>query len=131
MVEKNKKKTLTISSNLTKKIDFKNIQNQGKKSFSVNKKKFFKNDRDINKNFSNNKNLQDKNKKFKLNRKFIEQQATKNFIKKTDKPQNKGKLKLKSTIDKRDFKLTVSRALNVEEIEIKQKEVWLQLREPD
>ena len=121
MVEKNKKKTLTISSNLTKKIDFKNIQNQGKKSFSVNKKKFFKNDRDINKNFSNNKNLQDKNKKFKLNRKFIEQQATKNFIKKTDKPQNKGKLKLKSTIDKRDFKLTVSRALNVEEIEIKQR----------
>ena len=121
MVEKNKKKTLTISSNLTKKIDFKNIQNQGKKSFSVNKKKFFKNDRDINKNFSNNKNLQDKNKKFKLSRKFIEQQATKNFIKKTDKPQNKGKLKLKSTIDKRDFKLTVSRALNVEEIEIKQR----------
>ena len=121
MVEKNKKKTLTISSNLTKKIDFKNIQNQGKKSFSVNKKKFFKNDRDINKNFSNNKNLQEKNKKFKLNRKFIEQQATKNFIKKTDKPQNKGKLKLKSTIDKRDFKLTVSRALNVEEIEIKQR----------
>ncbi len=121
MVEKNKKKTLTISSNLTKKIDFKNVQNQGKKSFSVNKKKFYKNDRDINKNFSNNKNFQDKSKKFKLNRKFIEQQATKNFIKKTEKPQNKSKLKLKSSVDKRDFKLTVSRALNVEEIEIKQR----------
>ena len=30
-------------------------------------------------------------------------------------------MKLKSPIDKRDFKLTVSRALNVEEIEIKQR----------
>jgi len=33
----------------------------------------------------------------------------------------KSKLKLKGPIDKRDFKLTVSRALNVEEIEIKQR----------
>ena len=30
-------------------------------------------------------------------------------------------LKLKGPVDKRDFKLTVSRALNVEEIEIKQR----------
>ena len=30
-------------------------------------------------------------------------------------------MKLKGPIDKRDFKLTVSRALNVEEIEIKQR----------
>ena len=54
-------------------------------------------------------------------RKFIEQQATKDFIKKDNKPTGKSKLKLKSPIDKRDFKLTVSRALNVEEIEIKQR----------
>ena len=39
MDDKNKKKTLTISSNLKKKIDFSSLQNQGKKSFSVNKKK--------------------------------------------------------------------------------------------
>merc|ERR1711991_1274343 len=36
-------------------------------------------------------------------------------------PSGKSKLKLKSPIDKRDFKLTVSRALNVEEIDIKQR----------
>merc|ERR1711991_1123868 len=36
-------------------------------------------------------------------------------------PSGKSKLKLKNPIDKRDFKLTVSRALNVEEIEIKQR----------
>ena len=35
--------------------------------------------------------------------------------------QEKVNLKLKGPIDKRDFKLTVSRALNVEEIEIKQR----------
>ena len=60
-----------------------------------------------------------RNKKF--TRKFVEQQATKAFIKKDDKPSGKSKLKLKTPIDKRDFKLTVSRALNVEEIEIKQR----------
>ena len=54
-------------------------------------------------------------------RKFVEQQATKDFIKKDNKPAGKSKLKLKGPIDKRDFKLTVSRALNVEEIEIKQR----------
>ena len=54
-------------------------------------------------------------------RKFIEQQTTKDFIKKDNKPIGKSKLKLKGPIDKRDFKLTVSRALNVEEIEIKQR----------
>ena len=69
-----------------------------------------------NKNF---KNQEFKGKKF--TRKFIEQQATKAFIKKDDKPTGKSKLKLKTPIDKRDFKLTVSRALNVEEIEIKQR----------
>ena len=51
----------------------------------------------------------------------MEQQATKDFIKKDNKPAGKSKLKLKGPVDKRDFKLTVSRALNVEEIEIKQR----------
>ena len=54
-------------------------------------------------------------------RKFIEQQATKAFIKKDDKSPVKSKLKIKGNIEKRDFKLTISRALNVEEIEIKQR----------
>ena len=51
----------------------------------------------------------------------MEQQATKDFIKKDNKPAGKSKLKLKAPLDKRDIKLTVSRALNVEEIEIKQR----------
>ena len=36
---------------------------------------------------------------------------------KDNKPAGKSKLKLMGPIDKRDFKLTVSRALNVEEID--------------
>ena len=122
-MEKNKKKTLTISSDLKKKIDTSGIGTQGKKSFSVEKKKVFKSGKGFNKpnrykdqsispDFKNKKNFE---------RKFIEQQATKEFIKKENKPTGKSKLRLKNPIDKRDFKLTVSRALNVEEIEIKQR----------
>ena len=119
---KDKKKTLTISSNLKKKIDTTNIQSSGKKSFSVEKKKPFKNHKSFNKfgsSLSNDTNSNLKRKNFE--RKFIEQQATKDFIKKENKPVGKSKLKLKSPVDKRDFKLTVSRALNVEEIDIKQR----------
>ena len=121
-MDKDKKKTLTISSNLKKKIDTTNIQSSGKKSFSVEKKKSFKNHKSFNKfgsslNNDTNSNLKRKN----FERKFIEQQATKDFIKKENKPVGKSKLKLKSPVDKRDFKLTVSRALNVEEIDIKQR----------
>ena len=39
----------------------------------------------------------------KFTRKFVEQQATKAFIKKDDKPTGKSKLKLKTPIDKRRF----------------------------
>ncbi len=125
MEKKDKKKTLTISSNLKKKIDTSSISADGKKSFSVEKKKFYKSNKNLNrgdKSFSkvNNPDIKDIKKK-NFARKFIEQQATKAFIKKTDKPTGKSKLKLKNPIDKRDFKLTVSRALNVEEIEIKQR----------
>ena len=121
MEEKNKKKTLTISSNLTKKIDISSVKKDGKKSFSIDKKKPFKGTRDFqkqSKSFTNN-NFPVKKKNFE--RKFIEQQATKAFIKIDDKTPSKSKLKLKAPIDKRNFKLTVSRALNVEEIEIKQR----------
>ena len=119
---KDKKKTLTISSNLKKKIDTSNIQSSGKKSFSVEKKKSFRNNKPFNKfGSSPNININTDGKRKNFERKFIEQQATKDFIKKDSKPGGKSKLKLKSSIDKRDFKLTVSRALNVEEIDIKQR----------
>jgi len=121
-MEKNKKKTLTISSDLKKKIDTSSISSTGKKTFTVDKKKPYKSNRNQKKLGSSteiglNQNLNKKN----FARKFIEQQATKDFIKKDNKPTGKSKLKLKAPIDKRDFKLTVSRALNVEEIEIKQR----------
>ena len=41
-MDKDKKKTLTISSNLKKKIDTTSISTSGKKSFSVEKKKPFR-----------------------------------------------------------------------------------------
>ena len=84
------------------------------------KKKPFK---AIKTNRSNNQinSLNQENRKKNFARKFIEQQATKDFIKKDNKPAGKSKLRLKGPVDKRDFKLTVSRALNVEEIEIKQR----------
>ncbi len=121
-MDKNKKKTLTISSNLKKKIDLSSISSSGKQSFSVEKKKPFKTGKPFNKSKSvPNINFNQENKKKNFARKFIEQQATKDFIKKDNKPAGKSKLKLKGPVDKRDFKLTVSRALNVEEIEIKQR----------
>ena len=122
MDKENKKKTLTISSDLKKKIDTTSINTAGKKSFAVKKKEPFrgnKNTSRVNQNFNTAKPTDPKKKNFA--RKFVEQQATKAFIKKDDKPTGKSKLKLKGPIDKRDFKLTVSRALNVEEIEIKQR----------
>ena len=120
-MEKDKKKTLTISSSLKKKIDTSSISPGTKKSYSVEKKKPLKINRSFNKtNTSDNRNDQNL-KKRNFARKFIEQQTTKEFIKKDNKPAGKSKLKLKGPIDKRDFKLTVSRALNVEEIEIKQR----------
>ena len=116
------KKTLTISSGLKKKIDTSSIATSGKKSFSVEKKKPFRQNKTFNKSSApQNINYNPDAKKKNFARKFIEEQATKEFIKKDNKPAGKSKLKLKSPVDKRDFKLTVSRALNVEEIEIKQR----------
>ena len=66
-MEKDKKKTLTISSNLKKKIDTSSIATSGKKSFSVEKKKPFKINKITNKQFSapnNNINTESKKKKF-------------------------------------------------------------------
>ncbi len=119
--KKEKKKTLTISKNFNKKVDSSSLVQQGKKSFSIEKKKPFRSPK---KTFHNTSliNRFDTNKKGKhVTRKFIEQQAKKDFIKKDDKKPKKDKLKLKSTLDRKNFKMTVARALNVEEIEIKQR----------
>ena len=48
-MDKNKKKTLTISSNLKKKIDTSSISSSGKKSFSIEKKKSFRPNKQFNK----------------------------------------------------------------------------------
>ena len=121
MSDKNKK-TLTINPNFGKKISSNYTGDNKKKSFNIEKKKpfrpggFKKNDF-----LGKNTKFEGKPSKKNFERKFVEQATKKAFIKKSnDKPQTKSKLKLKSPVDKRDFKLTVSRALNVEEIEIKQ-----------
>jgi len=123
--EKEKKKTLTISSNFKNKIDSSALsKNKISKPYSIpnDKKSSFKPSKNFRKISSPDQNIKNPaNKGKKFTRKFVEQQATKAFIKKDEKPTGKSKLKLKTPIDKRDFKLTVSRALNVEEIEIKQR----------
>ena len=48
-MDKNKKKTLTISSNLKKKIDTSSISTSGKKSFSVEKKRPFRSNKPFHK----------------------------------------------------------------------------------
>ncbi len=122
MEKKDKKRTLTINANAGKNIKinpFKKKEN--KQSFTIEKKKqpFFKKD-NKKKSFVAPSHIEGKKKP--ASRKFIEKQATKDFIKKKDDQLGgKRKLKLKEPIDKRDLKLTVSRALNVEEIEIKQR----------
>jgi translation initiation factor IF-2 len=98
------------------------ISSGGKKTYSIEKKKPFRaNKNSVKPNLNQPLNLSNDAKKKNFARKFIEQQATKDFIKKENKPAGKSKLKLKGPVDKRNFKLTVSRALNVEEIEIKQR----------
>ena len=117
--DKNKKKTLSISSGFAKKIDINFKGGRKKEVFNIEKKKPFKyKGSDNNKGPKQFSSLAPKK---NFTRKFVEQQATKEFIKKDNKPAGKSKLKLKSPLAKRDFKLTVSRALNVEEIEIKQR----------
>ena len=122
--KKEKKKTLTISKNFSKKVDPSSLVQQGKKSFSIDKKKPVRTSRDPKKSFHDTGFVKrfDPNKKSKnIARKFIEQQTKKDFIKKDEKKPKKDKLKLKGTFERKNFKMTVSRALNVEEIEIKQR----------
>ena len=124
-MNKEKKKTLTISSSFKKKIDsgsFSKKENKKSYSLPIDKKNTFKANKNFRQTGTHDKSFKNQGEKSKrFTRKFVEQQATKAFIKKDEKPTGKSKLKLKTPIDKRDFKLTVSRALNVEEIEIKQR----------
>jgi len=120
--KKNKKKTLTISTNTTKKIDLSSLSSDGKKTFAIGKKTPFRSSRDNKSSTGSGAFKKSEPIKKNIVRKFIEQQATKNFITREEKGPSKLKLKLKdSSPSKRDFKLTVSRAMNVEEIEIKQR----------
>ena len=76
-MEKEKKKTLTISSNLKKKIDTSSISTSGKKSYSVEKKKSFK----INKPIAQPKvNLNKESKKKIKNPKFSSHHKFKNVM---------------------------------------------------
>jgi translation initiation factor IF-2 len=119
--QKNKKKTLTLSSNVTKKIDLSSLASDGKKTFSIEKKVPFRSSRDNKPNPGSSAFKKPTTIKKNVVRKFVEQQATKNFVKKDEKGTQKAKLKLDPLSVKRDFKLTISRAMNVEEIEIKQR----------
>jgi len=119
--QKNKKKTLTISANVTKKIDLSSLSSDGKKTFSIEKKAPFRSARDNKSSPGSSSFKKPTTIKKNVVRKFVEQQAKKNFVKKEEKGTQKVKLKLDPLSAKRDFKLSVSRAMNVEEIEIKQR----------
>ena len=120
--QKNKKKTLTISTGVSKKIDISSLSRDGKKTFSIEKKTPFKSARENKSSSGPGSFRRTEPVKKNVVRNFIEQQATKNFIKKEEKAPAKAKLKLKDPLSsKREFKLTVSRAMNVEEVEIKQR----------
>ena len=121
MVDQKKKKTLTISTGVSKKIDISSISRDGKKTFSIEKKTTFRSSRDNKSTSGTGSFKRAEPVKKNIVRNFIEQQATKNFVKKDEKGVQKTKLKLDPLSAKRDFKLTVSRAMNVEEVEIKQR----------
>ena len=110
--EKNKKKTLTISTGVTKKIDLSSLSSDGKKTFSIEKKAPFRPTRDNKLNPGSSTFKKPTTIKKNVVRKFVEQQATKNFVKKDEKGPSKTKLKLDPLSAKRDFKLTVSRNRN-------------------
>ena len=94
--DKNKKKTLTISSSFTKKFNPSSFGKTSKKSYIVDRKKNFKTPFKSNKNVSINSGFQNSKNNKNFNRKFVEQQATKRFIrsdksKKDDTERIKGK----------------------------------------
>ena len=120
--DKKKKKTLTISGSFNKKFDSTSYNRSGKKSFLVDRKRSFKTafkPKKVSQNLS-----KDKGKPSKKNfaRKLVEQQATKRFIHpESKKIKERTSAKSKDLKPGREFKLTISRAMNVEEFEIKQR----------
>ena len=92
--QKSKKKTLTLSSNVTKKIDLSSLSSDGKKTFSIEKKTPFRSTRDNKPNTGSTTFKKSTTIKKNVVRKFVEQQATKNFVKKDEKGTFKTKLKL-------------------------------------
>jgi len=123
--DKNKKKTLTISSSFNKRFDPSSYGKTAKKSYVINKKKNPKTPLRNNKNWTNQINTKDRLGNRNLNRKYAEQQATKRFIHsdqfEKDRVKPKSQPKNKDDQPKRQSKLTISTAMNVEEFEIKQR----------
>ena len=122
MVENKKKKTLTISTSFDKK-------KLGESSFRPGEKKVYIPEKKSARNFQKNKNFSNPgSQKIVVNkknfaRKFAEQQATKRFIQPDQKKSEKNKEKPfdKKFSQRREHKLTISRAMDVEEFEIKQR----------
>ena len=75
--DKNKKKTLTISSSFTKKFNPSSYGKTSKKSYIVDRKKNFKTPFKLNKNTSSSFSIKNNQNTKNFNRKFVEQQATK------------------------------------------------------
>ncbi len=124
---KNKKRTLTISSSFTKgPISFSKNKIE-KKSFVPQKKKSFKPSFKSGKPWPSQPISKGKPNSKNFNRRYVEQQATKRFIGSDQKSADKDKTKEKASTKNKGFqtrrqsKLTISRAMNVEEFEIKQR----------
>ncbi len=123
MVESKKKKTLTISTSFDKKkLGESNFRRGEKKVFIPEKKRFPRNTTKSG-NFINQSNNKLNPNKKNFARKFAEQQATKRFIQPAQKKNEKTKEKNfdKAFPSRREHKLTISRAMDVEEFEIKQR----------
>ena len=123
MVENKKKRTLTISTSFDKKkIGESGFRPREKKAFIPEKKKSPRNFQK-NKNFFGQSGQKPVINKKNFARKFAEQQATKRFIQPDQKKSEKNKEKSydKKFSQRREHKLTISRAMDVEEFEIKQR----------
>ena len=120
---KNKKKTLTISTSFNKKkVNETPYQKPEKKVFFPDKRKIGKPISKSKKFFNQSSNNKGSLNRKNFARKFAEQQATKRFIHPEEKKFDKNKTKnLKPDGVRREHKLTISRAMDVEEFEIKQR----------
>ena len=97
MEKEKKKKTLTISSNLTKKIDKNFINSNGKKSFSVEKKKQFKGSKVTNRRSPSPQLTKDQDLKEEFYEKRLSSRRLKTLLKKKINPQVKANLNSESS----------------------------------